>query len=341
MRADRLLSLLFLLRRRGRLTAGRLAAELEVSVRTVLRDVEALSAAGVPVYCERGRTGGVVLLPGWTTDLTGLTSAEALALATAGSRATSQALGMGPALSSAMRKLVAGMPAAQRASAERGAERVLVTTSGWLGDPEPEDQLPVVQRAVFGDRRLRLRYAGRGGQPGWRTVDPIGLVHADGHWYLLATHRGADRTYRVSRVLAAEVLDEPPAARPPLPLAELWQQRRRAFRAGLPEYPVRARVRQDRRADLAAAALAMDDEEADQTAQPGTAERSGTAGNRGTADGWRTVRLTFADRAHATGVLWSLADAVAVLEPAELRAELVDRAAGVLAGCALTGPPAP
>lgn len=334
MRADRLLSLLFLLRRRGRLTAGQLAAELEVSVRTVLRDVEALSAAGVPVYCERGRTGGVVLLPGWTTDLTGLTSAEALALATAGSRATSQALGMGPALSSAMRKLVAGMPAAQRASAERGAERVLVTTSGWLGDPEPEDQLPVVQRAVFGDRRLRLRYAGRGGRPGWRTVDPIGLVHADGHWYLLATHRGADRTYRVSRVRAAEVLDEPAAARPPLPLAELWQQRRRAFRAGLPEYPVRARVRDSRRADLAAAALAMDDD-SDQAAQPGP------AGDHGTADGWRAVRLTFADRAHATGVLWSLAAAVTVLEPAELRAELVDRAAGVLAGCALTERPPP
>ena len=314
MRADRLLSLLFLLRRRGRLTAGQVAGELEVSVRTVLRDVEALSAAGVPVYCERGRGGGIVLLPGWTTDLTGLTSAEALALATAGSRSASSALGLGPALSSAMRKLVAGMPEAQRASAERGAERVLVTTDGWLGDPEPEDQLPVVQRAVFGDRRLRLRYAGRDGAAGWRTVDPVGLVHADRRWYLLATHRSADRTYRVSRVLAAAVLDEPAAPRPQLPLAELWQRRRREFWAGMPQYPVLARVRDGRRAALAAAALAVTDEPA------------------GGPEGWRTVRATFADRTHAVGVLWGLAADAAVLEPAELRAELAGRAADVLAG---------
>jgi len=316
-RADRLLSLLLLLRRRGRLTAGELAGELEVSVRTVLRDVEALSAAGVPVYAERGRRGGIVLLPGWSTDLTGLTSAEAVALATAGSRATSDALGMGPAFSSAMRKVVAGMPEVQRVSAQRGAERVLVTTGGWLGDPEPQVALGDVQQAVFTDRRLRLRYAGRGGPPRERTVDPIGLVHADGRWYLLATQDGAARTYRVSRVQEATVLDEPAAPRPDVPLAELWQQRRQRFWTGLAAYPVRARVRSGRRDGLVAAALAV---------QPGADVPPADD------DGWTTVDLVFADHAHAAGVLWGLGPDAAVLTPADLRAELAERAAGVLAG---------
>jgi predicted DNA-binding transcriptional regulator YafY len=312
-RADRLLSLLLLLRRRGRLTAGDLASELEVSVRTVLRDVEALSAAGVPVYAERGRRGGIVLLPGWSTDLTGLTSAEAVALATAGSRATSEALGMGPAFSSAMRKVVAGMPEVQQVSARHGAERVLVSPGGWLGDPEPERALPEVQRAVFADRRLRLRYAAPGGRPGERVVDPIGLVHADGRWYLLATADGAERTYRISRVQEATVLDEPAAPRPDVPLAELWQQRRRSFWEGMSAYRVRARVRSGRQDDVAAVALG---------AEPAAAPD----------DGWATLDLVFADRAHAAGVLWGLGPDATVLDPADLGTQLAERAAGVLAG---------
>jgi predicted DNA-binding transcriptional regulator YafY len=239
-----------------------------------------------------------------------------VALATAGSRATSDALGMGPAFSSAMRKVVAGMPEVQRVSAQRGAERVLVTTGGWLGDPEPEGALGDVQRAVFADRRVRLRYAAPGGPPRDRTVDPIGLVHSDGRWYLLATSDGADRTYRVSRVQEATVLDEPAGPRPDVPLAELWQERRRRFWDGLAAYPVRVRVRTGRRDDLAAAALAVE-----APADPGPAD-----------DGWTTVDLVFADRAHAAGVLWSFGPDATALAPADLRAQLAERAAGVLAG---------
>ncbi len=187
MRADRLLSLMLLLRRRGRMTAAALAGELECSVRTVLRDIEALSAAGVPVYAERGRHGGFALLGGYSTDLTGLTHAEATALFTAGSRATSTSLGMAPALASAMRKLVAAMPEPQRQSAERATERVLVQPGGWLDQPEPPGLLSVIQQAVFTDRRLKICYPSRGEAARWRTVDPVGLVHAAGRWYLLAT----------------------------------------------------------------------------------------------------------------------------------------------------------
>jgi len=234
MRADRLLSLMLLLRRRGRMTAAALAGELECSVRTVLRDIEALSAAGVPVYAERGRHGGFALLGGYSTDLTGLTHAEATALFTAGSRATSTSLGMAPALASAMRKLIAAMPEPQRQSAERATERVLVQPGGWLDQPEPPGLLSVIQQAVFTDRRLKICYPSRGEAARWRTVDPVGLVHAAGRWYLLATQHGADRTYRVSRVAAAEVLDAPADRRPGIDLEQAWQQRRQAFREAQP-----------------------------------------------------------------------------------------------------------
>lgn len=307
MRADRLLSLLLLLRARGRMTASQLAAELEVSVRTVLRDVEALSAASVPVYAERGRSGGFALLPGYSTDLTGLTHAEATALLSAGSRATSASLGMAPALASAMRKLMVAMPASQRQSAERAAERVLVQPQGWLAEPEHEGALRVIQQAVFADRRLRISYPGSDGAARWRTVDPVGLVHAAGRWYLLALHDGADRTYRVSRVAAATVLDQPAERRIGVELERLWQQRRQQFREARVLFPVQVRVRARRRSDLVAAALDL-------------VEEAPHAG------GWLLLDLVFADRRHAASALWALAPDAEVVHPQALRDSLGERA---------------
>lgn len=307
MRADRLLLLLLLLRRRGRMTAAELAGELEVSVRTVLRDIEALSAAGVPVYTERGRHGGFALLGGYSTDLTGFTHAEATALISAGSRATSASLGMAPALASAMAKLIAAMPEPQRQSAERARQRVLVQPGGWLSEPEPVGLLPVIQQAVFTDRRLKIRYASRGEPARWRTVDPIGLVHAGDRWYLLATHRGADRTYRVSRVAGAVVLDEPADRRTEVDLQQLWQQRRRAFREAQPEFGVQARVRARCRGHLVHAALNLTGEAAD-------------------TGGWLLLDLIFADQQHAAAVLWGLGPDAQVVYPEALRDVLAVRA---------------
>ena len=181
-RADRLLSLLLLLQHRGRRSARELADELEVSTRTVLRDIEALSAAGVPVYAERGRHGGFALLPGYSTDLTGLTHDEALALLVAGSRG--DGAGMAPALASAMRKVVAGLPAVATGRCRPGrgphpgAGRPVVAARA----PESADDavLGAVRAAVFAGRRLDLRYAARDEEPRWRTVDPVGLVSQAG-----------------------------------------------------------------------------------------------------------------------------------------------------------------
>lgn len=307
MRADRLLSLVLLLRRRGRMTAGELAAELECSERTVLRDIEALSAAGVPVYAERGRRGGFRLLGGYSTDLTGLTHAEATALFTAGSRASAASLGMAPALASAMRKLVAAMPEPQRLTAERAGQRVLVQSEGWLAEPEPAGLLPVVQQAVFTDRRLRIRYPSRDEPARWRTVDPVGLVHAGGHWYLLAGHDGADRTYRVSRIADATMLDEPADRDPAIGLEEAWKRRRASFRERRSGFAVRARVRARHRSELVHATLEC------------TVEASDTGD-------LLLLDLRFADEQHAITVLWRLGPDAEVVHPPSLRRALAARA---------------
>lgn len=309
MRADRLLSLLLLLQHRGRMTASALAGELEVSERTVLRDVEALSASGVPVYAERGRHGGFALLSGWTTDLTGLTHDEARALLVAGSGAAA------PELASAMRKVLVALPAAQRDTATAAAGRVLRRPERMLAeaaapDAGAQETLRAVQRAVFARRRLRLRYAARGEKAGWRTVDPVGLVEAGGQWYLLAVRDGEDRTYRLSRVQAVEELAEPVSAAP-VDLEREWAQRRARFRAELPSLAVRVRMPAARRAQLARTAVV---------------EAETPVG-----DGDVLLDLRCGGLGHAVAVVWALLPDAEALAPPELRAAVAARAASTLA----------
>ncbi|MGI5499820.1 helix-turn-helix transcriptional regulator [Lentzea sp. CA-135723] len=319
MRADRLVSLVLLLRRHGRLSATALARELEVSTRTVLRDVEALSAAGVPVYAERGRHGGFALLPGFQTELTGLNHDEALALLVAGSRRGAHVFGLGSALASAMLKVVDALPESYRRTAAGAAERLLI-------DPEidllarrsaeeelPDDVVAEVRRAVFGGRRLRIHYAARDAGPRWRTVDPIGLVTVREQGYLLATREGEDRTYRLSRILAAEELDEPARRPERVDLDKAWQERSTRFRAGGDQVVVRVRVHPARREELAGTAVAVLAEEDD------------------------VVEVAFQDARHAEWAVWRLSTGAEVLEPPWLRAALRERALAIAARYEETG----
>ena len=307
MRADRLLSLVLLLQHRGRMSATALAAELEVSTRTVLRDVEALSTAGIPVYAERGRRGGFALLAGFTTDLTGLTSDEALALLVAG---RGNAAGMGSALSAAMRKVVAALPPAQRDAATQGAERILVRPEGWLRRDTVtagEGRLAAVRRAVFAGHRLRIRYAAKGQEARWRTVDPVGLVSAQGRWYLLATRDGAERSYLLDRMREVEELDEPAERASGVDLDRVWEERRTRFATSMATVAARVRVRPHRRSDLVRVARSVTED--------------------GERDGWLYVDAEFADEGFAAHVLWSLAPDAEALAPEPLRAALAVRAA--------------
>ncbi|TDD02946.1 WYL domain-containing protein [Nonomuraea deserti] len=316
MRADRLVSLVLLLRRHGRLSAAALARELEVSTRTVLRDIDALSAAGVPVYAERGRHGGFALLPGFRTELTGLNHDEALALLIAGSRRGAQAFGLGSALASAMLKVVDALPESYRDTAAGAAERLLIDPETDLlsrrlvAEEVPDAIVAEVRRAVLAGHKLRIRYAAVDQTPKWRTVDPIGLVTVRDRGYLLATRSGADRTYRLSRVLAAEELPEPAQRPNRVDLDRVWRQRSTQFRTGGDQVTVLVRVDPERREDLVGTALAVRTEEAG-------------------ADGRLRLEVTFQDPRHAEWALWQLSTNAEALAPQWLRTALRDRAAAI------------
>ncbi|GAA2120486.1 helix-turn-helix transcriptional regulator [Actinomadura alba] len=316
MRADRLVSLVLLLRQHGRLSAAALARELEVSTRTVLRDIEALSAAGVPVYAERGRHGGFALLPGFRTELTGLNHDEALALLVAGSRRGAQAFGLGSALASAMLKVVDALPESYRDTAAGAAGRLLIDpetdflSRRLVTEEVPDTIVAEVLRAVFAGHKLRIHYAAVDQTPKWRTVDPIGLVTVRDQGYLLATRSGADRTYRLSRVLAAKELAEPAQRPDRVDLDRAWQERSTRFRTGGDQVTVLVRVNPARREDLVGTALAVRAEETD-------------------SDGWLRLEVTFQDPRHAEWALWQLTTNAEALAPQWLRNSLRNRAAAI------------
>lgn len=233
MRADRLLLIVQLLRRYGRLSAADLAQRLEVTKRTVLRDMEALSAAGIPVYAERGRSGGFALVPGFEPDTEQLTAAEARALFVAGGRGTAEALGLGDPFCSALHKLSTGLPDEQHRLVTHVRDRIVLDGGGWHREAAALDALAEVQGAVLDDERIRIRYQSRQADaPGDRTVDPWGLLQVGTTWYLVAAHRGRPRSYRVSRISAVRRLGLPSRRPADLDLQEVWRQMRDDFRRG-------------------------------------------------------------------------------------------------------------
>ncbi|MEV5976987.1 YafY family protein [Streptomyces sp. NPDC052114] len=317
MKSDRLLSILLLLQTRGRVPAHELAERLEVSVRTIYRDVEALSSSGVPVYAERGRRGGIELLAGFRTDVTGLTADESRALFILAAQGAHAALGLDDALGSALRKVMAALPAPHRPAAELMSRRVLVDSARWLPgvrDPAPAVvDFDVLRDAVFADRRLRLRYRHSGdAEPSTYTVDPYGLVSKAGVWYLVADRRGAPRLFRADRVRAATVTDAPVERRAGVELADVWGVLKRRVEDRPVGLDVTARVARRRYQlflRLQGHRLA------------GPPEDDG-------ASEWIGVRLGFGVVGETRTLLPFGAD-VEVLSPPEVRAELAGAAAAV------------
>ena len=333
MRSDRLLSLLLILQARGRVTAPVVAAELEVSVRTVYRDVEALSAAGVPVWTEQGRGGGIALLPGYRTDMTGLTADESRALVALTGRAVPDDLGMGTALAAAVHKLVAAVPASHRPAAEQARDRVLVDHTGWYRRSAPAPHLTTVQEAVWADRRLRVRYRHGDGEAAGYLLDPYGLVVKAGVWYLVAAHRGRARLFRVDRLLAAEVVEA--AARRPddLDLAAEGARLRADVERPRDLVAVRVRVRDDlvqmvlrvTRGQRTAGEALPTSTDADSTDADSTAPT--TSADPG---GWQTLTLNFRAPGAAVWALLGFGGGIEVLEPAAVRELLIETARAAL-----------
>ena len=301
MRADRLLSVLMLLRHRGPMTAAQIAAELEVSQRTVLRDVEALSTSGVPVYTDRGRGGGISLLAGYRTDLTGLTLDEAKALLASGSGRVAS-----PAFASAMRKVAAALPEPHRAEASQAAQRILVRPDGFVRPSPPDPHLVELQRAVIDGLAVRAWYRSRGADAAERTLHPVGLVYAGDHWYLVALRDGTERTYRVSRFEEVTVLDDPAIRPADVDLEAAYLAHRASFRSSLAKVDVTCLVRPAAWESLATKAtrtISRDDE----------------------GDGWIRAELEF-EAANAIRILWSVGPDVVALAPQHIRDQLTARA---------------
>lgn len=221
MRADRLVATLLLMQARGRVTAAEVAEELEVSVATARRDLEALSTAGIPVYPQPGRGGGWSLVGGARTDLSGLTAAEAQALFLL----VGPAAAVAPEVKAALRKLVRALPDTFRADAEAAADAVVLDPARW--GERGRERSPVVellQRAVVGRRKVRFSYASRGRERAVRTVEPWGLVDKDEIWYLVAGTERGQRTFRVDRMGDAEVTAETFERPVDFDLSSAWEQ---------------------------------------------------------------------------------------------------------------------
>lgn len=234
MKASRLLSILMHLQTQGRSTAGALARALEVSERTILRDIDHLSAAGVPLWSERGRQGGFQLRPGWTTQLTGMTDAEAHALLLAGMPGPATELGLGKAAASARLKLLASVPAPMRDNAATVAERLHIDAVDWYRSADAPTFLREAADAVWRGRRIRVEYTS------WRSrtrreLEPLGLVLKAGAWYLAAREAGQDtvRTYRLASVSALEVSHTGFRRPRHFDLARYWQESSARFESAL------------------------------------------------------------------------------------------------------------
>ncbi|WP_326767986.1 YafY family transcriptional regulator [Streptomyces sp. NBC_01591] len=324
MKSDRLLSILLLLQTRGLVPATELAERFEVSVRTIYRDIEALSASGVPVYAERGRHGGIALLPGFRTDVTGLTADEARALFVLAAEGAHAALGLDEALGSALRKVMAALPEPHRPAAELTSRRILVDPVRWMSGPQSAVDVAELHEAVFADRRLRLDYRHSGtSAPRTYTVDPYGLVVKAGVWYLVADRDGVPRLFRADRVRRTGLTDEPVVRRPGVELADLWDELRRQVE----ERPgrVRLRVRVHRsRLDLFVRLHAG--------ALTGEPRPEGPGRTEGQEAGGEWLRAELAvDSVEQARSLLSFGPNVEVLSPPEARDVLARHAAAVVA----------
>jgi predicted DNA-binding transcriptional regulator YafY len=316
MRASRLVQLLLLLQARGRTTAATLARELEVSERTIHRDVDALSAAGVPIYAERGPHGGIQLVDGYRTRLTGLTGDEAEALFLSGLPGPAAELGLGTVVAAARLKVLAALPGELRARASRLVERFHLDAAGWFHAGEDVPHLAPVAEAVWEARQLRIGYR-RGDGVVEREMDPLGLVLKAGIWYVVGRVGDQVRTYRVARIASVVPLEttfERPAG---FDLAVHWTESIAAYERDAPRIEVTLRI--------------------DPNALPALADLVGRravdlATRLPVSDphGWEHLRLAIDWPDEAPARLVALGGAAEVLGPPSVRQAVIDTAARVL-----------
>lgn len=295
MRADRLLRILLTLQSQGRVTAEALAQRMEVSVRTIQRDMDALSAAGVPVYAVRGGSGGWELSRGYRTGLTGFTGDDAVAIMAGRPPRVLQELGVDISDDTALLKLLAALTPEARDLAERAQQRMYVDLAPWGGKPRPIEHLQLLQQAAWSDLVARIRY---GSNPRSFQVEPYALVAKGMVWYLVGRTRGF-RTFRVDRVVRVDVTEDRFERQLDFDLRAHWENASSAFEKRFPEFVVDLRVRGPAVARVRWSARVLDLSEPDRT-------------------GWCDATIDTESEHEAVSVVLSLAPNVIVLSPTTL-----------------------
>jgi predicted DNA-binding transcriptional regulator YafY len=311
-RAARLINLVLLLQSRGMMTAAELSAELEVSERTVYRDVLALSAAGVPVYAEQGRAGGYRLVGGYRTRLTGLSQAEAEALFLAGLPGPARDMGLDEPVRAVKRKVLAALPPGLREASERAGQRFHLDAPGWFADSDPPEQLAELARAVWQDRVLTMRYRRR--DEVTRTVEPYGLVLKNGVWYLVGKVGDELRSYRVDRITSVEPTGDDFERDPAFELSRFWTERAAEF--------VRQMLRETITLRLSAHGVRM----LRFVFEPPAVQEALAAAGEPDPDGWVRTRVPVESIDVAYTYVMRLGPEAEVLEPPALRARFAEAA---------------
>ena len=311
MRASRLLSILTTLQARGRVTAPELAEACEVSVRTIYRDIDALAAAGIPVYADRGADGGYRLLDGYRVRLNGLSPPEAEALFMAGLPGPAAALGLDAAMMAAQTKLMAALPANLRPNAGRMQERFHLDAPGWFGEAEEPQHLRAIAGALMRETLIEIHYRSWKAEKR-RRVAPLGLVLKGGSWYLAGQVDGSVRTYRVARILGCTVLERHFDRPADFDLAAYWQAATLRLEAELHPHVATVRL-----SPLGVTLL-------DALSQPYVKTRT-RLDEAADVDGWRIAMVPIGKTVwHAAAELLRLGAEAEVLQPAKLRDKMAE-----------------
>ncbi|GGP08292.1 helix-turn-helix transcriptional regulator [Oceanobacillus neutriphilus] len=316
MRGDRLISILLILQNQGRITAKELAEKLEVSERTIYRDMEVLSGSGIPVFADRGKNGGWSLIDGYQTDLTGLKQSEITALFAPVSPQLLDDLGLTRTSEDARNKIIASLPAAYRKNAKDIWSRIHIDTSSWRGTKEKIASFEVLKNAIWENVKLEIIYQRADGQTNHYIVQPLGLVAKGSIWYFIAAKENGDiRNYRASRIQSA-VPGMGTFERPDdFDIAAYWKSSKQAFIRALPTYEVRIKVSGEVLPRLSFSNHFV------RVMETGSSDK----------EGWTSVKLTFDTKDEAKRYILGFADQMTVIEPEELHAEIYRMAEAAVA----------
>ncbi|MBI1279711.1 MAG: WYL domain-containing protein [Anaerolineaceae bacterium] len=313
MRADRLLGVVMLLQTRGKMTTQRLAKELGVSRRTILRDIDALSGAGIPVYSDGGHGGGVALDENYRVTLTGLKEAEIRSLFVANNNQLLKDVGLGAAAESSLLKLAAALPTAHQPSVDYIRQRIYIDPLWWWHDSEPLPFWDELQKAVYEDICIQTKYENYDGSINERILQPYSLVAKSSSWYLIAKREGELRTYRVSRFQDVKLLDDHFQRGTDFDLPGYWQEHLQEFTEALAEYEFKLRIHESRLSFV-------------RWLTPGRVQVIEPVD----ATGWLTVHLHMASIELAKMLVFGLGKDALVLEPPELSQAVIEAAKAII-----------